>query len=175
MADNPMTPDKTINYRVYKDGSNLLGIATVDLPDLAYMTDTISGAGIAGEIETPVLGHFQAMSLTLNWRTVNSDAINLLRSDGATLTLRAAQQNLDNATNQLTPIGLKITVKTLPKTTGLGSIEVANSSSSTTELEISYIKIEHNNEQILEIDKLNFICKIGDTDTLADVRSLLGI
>lgn len=175
MADNPLTPDKTINYRVYKDGTNLIGIATVDLPDLSYMTDTISGAGIAGEIETPVLGHFQAMSLTLNWRTVNDNAITLLKSEGATLTLRAAQQNLDNAENKLTPVGLKITVKTLPKTSGLGSMEVGATSSTTTELEISYIKIENNDTQILEIDKLNFICKIGDTDTLADVRSQLGI
>ena len=49
MAENALTPDKTINYRVYKDGNNQLGIATVDLPDLSYMTDTISGAGFAGD------------------------------------------------------------------------------------------------------------------------------
>lgn len=175
MADNAKTPDKTINYRVYQDGTNLIGLATVDLPEISYMTDTLTGAGVAGELETPVTGHIGAMSLTLNWRTVNPKALALLKVSGATLTLRSAQQEVDNAENALTVQGVKITIKTLPKTVSLGSFEPGASTDTTTELEISYLKIEVDDEEVCEIDKLNFICKFGDTDTLTDVRTALGI
>lgn len=167
--------DKTINYRIYKDGSNLLGVGTIDLPELAYMTDTLSGAGVAGEIETPVLGHFQAMSCTINWRTVNNEALALLLAEGATLTLRAAQQDMDGATNALLAKPLKIVIKALPKTVSLGSLEPGATTGTSSELEVSYIKIEEDNKEILEIDKINFICKINGKDTMTDVRSALGL
>lgn len=175
MAENALTPDKTINYRVYKDGNNQLGIATVDLPDLSYMTDTISGAGIAGEIDSAVIGHIQAMSLTINWRSVTTQALELLSTQGADLIFRGSQQFLDNATNSLVAKGVKVTVKTLPKTVGLGSLEVGASSGTTSELEVTYMKIEIDDKETVEIDKLNFICKINDTDLLADVRTQLGM
>lgn len=172
---NAQTPDKTINYRIYLDGDNLIGTGTVDLPEIAFMTDTLSGAGVAGELETPVLGHLQAMSVTINWRTVLESSLTLLKTEGATLTLRASQQEVDNSTNAVVPTGLKITMKTLPKTTSLGTMEVGASSDTSTELEVSYLKIEAKDSEICEIDKLNFICKIGDQDMLSDVRSQLGI
>lgn len=175
MAENALTPDKTINYRVYKDGNNQIGIATVDLPDLSYMTDTLSGAGIAGELDTAVMGHLQSMSITINWRSVTTQALELLSTQGADLIFRGSQQFLDNATNALVAKGVKITVKALPKTVGLGSLEVGASAGTTSELEITYLKIEIDDTQTIEIDKLNFICKIGDTDFLTDVRSQIGM
>ncbi len=175
MAENALTPDKTINYRVYKDGNNQLGIATVDLPDLSYMTDTLSGAGIAGELDTAVIGHLQSMSLTINWRSVTPQALTLLKTEGADLIFRGSMQYLDNATNSLVAKGVKVTVKTLPKTVGLGSLEVGASAGTTSELEIIYLKIEVDDVETVEIDKLNFICKIDGTDLLADVRSQLGM
>lgn len=175
MATNATTPDKTINYRVYIDGDAYIGTGTVDLPEIAYQTDTLSGAGLAGEIETPVIGHIQAMSMTINWRTVNKSAVGLLKTTGTTLTLRASQQHLDNAEHSLGPRSLKIVVKTLPKKNGLGSLEMGASSGTTSEVEVTYIKIEENGEELCEIDKLNYICKIHGTDFLADVRSHLGI
>ena len=175
MAENALTPDKTVNYRVYKDGNHQLGIATVDLPDLSYMTDTLSGAGIAGEIDTAVIGHLQSMSLTINWRAVTPQALNLLSTEGTDLIFRGSQQYLDNATNKLVAKGVKVTVKTLPKTVGLGSLEVGASAGTTSELEVSYLKIEIDDNETIEIDKLNFICKINGTDLLADVRTQLGM
>ena len=168
-------PDKTINYKIYKDGANLIGVGTVELPELSFMTDTLSGAGIAGEIETPVLGHLQTMSCTINWRSVTKEALSLLQTEGATLTLRAAQQEMDGATNALSAKPLKIVLKTLPKTATLGSLEIGASAGTSTELEVSYIKIEEGGEEILEIDKINFVCRVNGKDSMTGVRSALGI
>ena len=39
----PRRPEQTIAYRVYHDGTDMIGVATIDLPEIAYMTETISG------------------------------------------------------------------------------------------------------------------------------------
>lgn len=67
-------PERLINYRVYNESNALMGMATVDLPELQAMSDTVSGAGIAGEVDSPVLGHYRAMSSTFNWRTIERPA-----------------------------------------------------------------------------------------------------
>ena len=65
MAGSNQIPERLINFRVYLDGSDLLGVASVELPSLESMSDTVSGAGIAGEVESPILGHFGSMTVTL--------------------------------------------------------------------------------------------------------------
>lgn len=167
-------PDKNINYAVYRDGNELIGTATVDLPELSYMTDSISGAGLAGEIDSPVTGHFQSMTVTLNWRTIESEALKLLYIDGAELTLRSSQQQYDSGSSKYVTKAIKIVLKTLPKTMSLGSLQPAASTDSTSELEVIYIKIDVGGETMVEIDKLNFICNIGGTDVLSQVRTDLG-
>ena len=69
MSDVNKIPEKTIAFNVYRDGTVLMGVATVELPQLQAMTETISGAGIAGEIDSPTLGHFQSMTAKLSFRT----------------------------------------------------------------------------------------------------------
>ena len=115
------------------------------------------------------------MSLTINWRSVTTQALELLSTQGADLIFRGSQQFLDNATNSLVAKGVKVTVKTLPKTVGLGSLEVGASSGTTSELEVTYMKIEIDDKETIEIDKLNFICKINGTDLLKDVRTQIGM
>ena len=66
-------PEKLINYKVYLDRSDMVGLADVELPNFEAMTETIKGAGIAGEIDSPTLGHYGSMTLTLNWRTITSE------------------------------------------------------------------------------------------------------
>ena len=53
MATGNKVPERLVNFRVYNEGNDLLGVATVDLPSIEAMSDTVSGAGIAGEVESP--------------------------------------------------------------------------------------------------------------------------
>lgn len=48
---NPI-PERVVNYNVYDDTEKLVGISgEIALPNFEAMTETISGAGIAGEYE----------------------------------------------------------------------------------------------------------------------------
>lgn len=171
---NPV-PERLINFRVYVDGDNQAGVATVDLPDLEYMTDTVSGAGIAGEIDSPILGHLSSMTATISWRTITDYALKLTAPKSHSIDFRGSQQIYDAADGVLKSKPVRVSVKATPKRMGLGSLEVGSTTDSESEFEISYMKIWIDGKEVAEIDKYNFKFVIDGVDYLASVRSDLGI
>lgn len=174
MSINPI-PERTINYRVYDDTNALIGIATVDLPDIEAMTDTVSGAGIAGEIDSPTLGHFGSMTLTLNWRTITGDATRLNAQRVHALEMRASQQINDAANGELRTQSVRIVTRCMPKNLSLGSLEVSATTDSSSEFEVLYMKIFIDGKEVVEIDKYNFKYAVGGVDFLRQVRKDLGL
>lgn len=175
MAGSNSIPERLINFAVYDEGKSLIGIANVDLPEVSYMTDTVTGAGIAGEVDSPVLGHFGAMSLTLNWRTIEGDVLKLAKPGVHALELRGSQQKHDAARGTYETVPVRVVTRCLPKSVGLGSFEVGSTTDTTTELEVTYMKVEVGGVELCEIDKFNFIAKFGGNDVLAGVRADLGM
>ena len=171
---NPI-PERTINFNVYDDSSALLGIATVDLPDIEAMTDTVTGAGIAGEVDSPTLGHFGSMTLTINWRVPVGDVTKLQAPKTHHIEMRASQQINDPALGEVLTQSFRVVTRCQPKTLSLGSLEPSAAADTSTEFEVSYIKIFIANVEVLEIDKYNFIFKINGVDYLQNVRRDLGI
>lgn len=169
-------PEKLINYKVYNEGADVIGLADVELPNFEAMTETIKGAGIAGEIDSPTLGHFGSMSLTLNWRTITSEnAGELLKPKSHQLELRAAQQNYNAGDGEYSVSPAKVVVKATPKNTNLGKLEVGATTETSTEFEISYIKITIDNKEVVELDKYNFVYRVKGIDYMADTRVALGL
>lgn len=171
---NPI-PERLINYRVYVEGNNQAGVATVDLPDIEMMTDTVSGAGIAGEVDSPILGHLSSMSATVTWRTINEYALSLAAPKSHSIDFRGSQQINDAATGELKSKPVRVSVKALPKRTGLGSLEVGSTTDTESEFEITFMKIWIDGKEVAEIDKYNFKYVIDGVDYLASVREDLGL
>ncbi len=167
--------EKLINFRVYLDGKDQVGTADVQLPDLEAMTDTVKGAGIAGEIESPVLGHYGSLSLTLNWRAITEDTMILTQPKTHHLELRGAIQIKDAGSGTYSTQAQKYVVEAIPKKTGLGKLDVATAQESSSEFECTYLKIFIDGSEKLEIDKYNFICVIDGVDFLAETRTALGL
>ncbi|KEO84757.1 phage major tail tube protein [Tumebacillus flagellatus] len=167
--------EKLINYSVYRDGTEWLGTADVQLPAIEALTETVKGAGIAGEVDTPTLGHFGAMSVTLNWRTMNASNLRLSQQKTHALDFRGAVQNYNSATGQFTSVGVKVSVRAMPKKTDPGKLEAAAAMGSSNELEVTYLKIMVDGKKLVEIDKFNFIAEFDGVDALAAVREQLGM
>ncbi len=175
MAGSNNIPERLTNFMVYNSNNDLLGIATVDLPELAAMTDTISGAGIAGELDTPVLGHYQSMTTTLNWRTVEPQAAELASAKTHDIDLRGSQQAYDAASGNYKSVSVRVFMKVLPKNFSLGSFESGATTDSSSEFEVSYLKLTIDGKEMVEIDKLNCIARFNGEDILSDVRKNLGM
>ncbi|MDR3353683.1 MAG: phage major tail tube protein [Synergistaceae bacterium] len=170
-----MIPTQNINFKVYNSESQeMLGIAEVTLPNFAAMTETISGAGLAGELDMPVLGHFGSMTVELSWRAVTADAITLSEQKAHHLDLRASIEQYDEQAGDLGSMPLKLSVIGIPKSNNLGNLNVGTGSDSSTELECSYIKVWLNGKEVAELDKFNYIYRVNGTDYLESVRRDLG-
>jgi len=167
-------PEKITGYSVYRNGSTYLGTADVELPNLEALTETIKGAGIAGEVDSPTIGHFSSMTCTLNWRTVDPASIELNAPELHSLDFRAAQQVLDSALGTYSSVPVKVSVRAIPKTLNLGKFEVGATTDTSNELEVVYLKIIHDGKVTTEIDKFNSICIINGKDYLAAERAALG-
>lgn len=169
---NPI-PEKLINFRVYLEGDNLIGVADVELPKLVAMSETVSGAGIAGEVESPVIGHYGSMTTTINFRTVNSDAGTLATPKAHLLDFRGSQQVYDAGVYSTVPV--RVTMKAIPKSVDLGKFKVGSPTETSDEFEVVYLKLYVSGKERVEIDKYNNIARFDGTDVLAGVRADLGI
>lgn len=168
---NPI-PEKVVNYNVYDDTEKLVGVAAeTTLPNFEAMTETISGAGIAGEYESPTLGHFGSQTLVIPFRTMVDKAFSLMKNRGRSIVLRAAQQSYDISKGQIDTRPLKITIRGIPKGLELGKLAPNATTDTNNTLEVLYIKIEENGRTLLEYDKLNFVFIVDGDDLLANVRN----
>lgn len=175
MATGNKVPERLVNFRVYNEGNDLLGVATVDLPSIEAMSDTVSGAGIAGEVESPILGHFGSMTATFTWRTITPELAKLANQQAHSLDLRGSQQIYDAALGEYSTVPVRVSLRATPKSISLGSFEVGSTTDSETEFEVLYMKVLVNNKELIEIDKYNFVAKFDGEDKLASVRKDLGL
>ena len=167
-------PEKSINFSVYLNGRDLLGVAEGTIPALEALTSEVKGAGIAGAVESIVLGHFASTTLSLTWRTVTDDFMKLYGHLTNDIELHASLQRYDSGLGIYLTEPLYVYLKATTKTSTPGNLVVGDNMDTQTEFEITYMKIYLNNVERVEMDKYNYIYKVDGVDYLATVRSDLG-
>ncbi len=170
----PKIDESVINFAVYEDSVEYAGMAKASLPDLNALTQSISGAGIAGNVEAVILGHFEAMTLTLNFRTTTEQAIRLSEPRRHTIDLRVAQQAEDTVGGAVAVQAVKHLFVVIPKKDAGGSIAPAAPTDASGEYAVRYWATYIDGVKKREIDPLNFICFVNGVDYLADVKRVLG-
>lgn len=167
--------ESLITYRAYVDGSDLIGIVTVDLPTITHKTVDITGAGVAGTVSSPVAGQYDSMTMTLNFRTATPSISKIKAVHTNHIELWGAIQTHDPATGEYKPVQHKIIVRAVLKTDTFGKFESASTQDKSLEFEVTYLKEMLDGKKIKEIDKYNMLAEINGNDTLAAVRSLIGL
>lgn len=159
-------------YNVYRDSKKLVGLSDeVTLPDFEGLTETISGPGILGEIDEPLLGHFGASEIEVPFRTLNEEMFDLLaQGQAVNLTLRMSTQAIVESTMATDFMPSRVVIKGKSKGFTGGSAKQGQGTGSSVKVEIIYILIEVNNKKKFELDKLNFVYKVNGVDLLAKVR-----
>lgn len=112
----PRVDQSTINWAVYEDNTEYAGMAQATLPNLTALTQSISGAGIAGNVDAVILGHFDAMSMTLNYRTMTEQAVRLSEPRRHNIDLRYAVQDEDPVAAAVQIRAIKHILVVIPKT-----------------------------------------------------------
>jgi len=166
--------ETVINFAVYENSTEFYGMAEVTLPEITNITQEIKGAGIAGTYESVIKGHIEAMSMTLNFRTMNKDVVKLMEIRDHQIDLRAAQQEKDTVSGSTKTVAIKHIMVVQPKKTNFGKIAQASPSDGSGEYAVTYWASYIDGKKMFEIDILNFIHIINGKDYLADVRKALG-
>lgn len=166
--------ETVIGFAVYEDATEYLGMSEVALPEISSLTEEISGAGIGGKIESVILGAVEAMTTTLNFRTVTRNAIKLHEPREHKIDLRVAQQQKDTAKGKTEVVKVKHLLTLTPKKLNPGKVATASAAEVSGEYATTYFATFIDGKKMLEIDPLNYIYFVNGTDYLADVRKALG-
>ena len=194
MAENAYTYAQTINFEVYLDtatatssggssgrtgansgnSSKYLGIASVDLPEITFQTQDVSGVGIGGTINYPSLWLTDSMAATLHWRSLTQDISEFSRQRAVTLQLYSAVNSYKNSDGSLEPMAIKIKMRVLPKKGTLGKLQPNELMDNETEFEVIRLEVYVNGSEEYLIDKVNYVLKLGgQEDMFTNVKHIL--
>ena len=163
-----------INLEIYENDVNLLGVAKVQLPSIAYPCVTISGAGMMGEMEIPLYGMVNAMTLTINWLTPHGDAVRLMSPEKHQLDMRVAEEYWDVEQAEVGLWADKYVVIVRPKSANPGTVAPMGNADTSGEYAVYYFAAYRDGKQLWEVDKRSMKCVINGVDYMAPVRKALG-
>lgn len=173
---------QTINFECYlgmsdgwsvKNRERFLGTASVDLPKIAYQTQKVTGAGIAGEIEVPLLAKLESLKVKLRWHALSPEVSYLARQDPHDIALYGAINKYDTAKGILGVMPVRIEFRGLTKVTETGAFKPNEFMDSATEFEIIALKITIAGEVAFELNKLDYIFKVDGEDYVAEEAGAL--
>ena len=167
-------PEAYIDFEVYEDGKNFLGISQATLPNVAFLTQTITGAGISGNVDAVLTGMMEAMELALNFRSATDAAVSLMAPKRHNIDLRVAEQYWDTSKVAKEIQADKYVMVVVPKSTNPGNVGPASAADTSGTYSVYYYAGYKNGKKLWEIDPFNYICNIGGTDYMKDVRKALG-
>ena len=167
--------ETVIGFAVYEDATEYLGISEATLPEISNITEEISGAGINGKYETPILGQIEPMTLTLNFRTVTKKAIRLFEPRRHNINLMAAQQQQDPTKGIVEVVRVKHNLIVVPKKLNPGKLATASAAEVSGEYAVMYYASYIDGKKMLEADPLNYIYYVNGLDNRwEEIKKALG-
>ena len=163
--------NKTIAYNVYSKRILIPDTTEIELPEIEQLTDTISGAGILGEIDLPTFGQIGSMTLTISFRATNDKTVKMLETDE--LEIRWVSDSINTSNASTSVIAHKAFLKVKLKKFGEGKIATGSAQEGSLEYEVLAYRRITNGAEILNIDKLNNIYKINGIDQINDITKNL--
>lgn len=163
-----------VNFEVYEGGKNFCGVSQATLPNIQFITQSVSGAGIGGNVDAVARGMVNAMSANLQFKSPTSDAPALFNPDIHQITLMAADQGWDSGKNMQIIAGDKFVLSAMPKNLNLGNLAPAATPDTQIEYSVYYFAGFRDGKKLFEIDPYNMKCVVGGKDYMAEVRKAVG-
>ncbi|UVM13116.1 phage major tail tube protein [Pseudomonas protegens] len=168
-------PRKLKNLNLFNDGNSYLGVVKlVTLPPLGRKMEAYRGGGMNGPVKAD-LG-FSDDGIQFEWKTGGLDLIALrqfgsVNASGIMLRFSGAFQQDD--TGDVSTV--EVVVRGRHETIEMGDASPGEDTEHSITTTCSYYKLTVDNEDIIEIDLLNFIEKVNGVDMLEKQRNAIGI
>ena len=157
-------------YNAFLDGTSYFGIAVeATLPSLTLTTEDHRGAGMDQPIAIDM--GMERMSCDINFAEYRPELVTRFGTK-ARLVLRPAAVGEDSfaADSHVYTIGARWTAVEPGKLKQGGGLSLLMLKGS-----VDYYRIEQNGVELVEIDVVNAVRKIGGTDQLASIRKAMGL
>lgn len=164
-----------VNFAIYENGSEYLGMADVTMPTRTNKKLTANGAGIAGDVDIPVVGHRDAMTVSIKFTDITRDTYKLREMRRHIIDLRAAHEEYDKTSGKIVVHAYKHVMEVLPLTATDGTVAPAAGQGASGEYSVLSIKDYVDGKLVGDVDPLNYKdVDSSGTDLLAEVRAALG-
>lgn len=139
--------------RLLCDNQDVADAVKCTLPELKWLTATLSGAGIGGNIEIPLQGLAEAMSFQVDLRGVGADNAAILLTPGVrSLELRFNRDRFDS-NGQVVKAGTKIFLSGMNTGLSPGSIQRANPMESSVTFSVLRYRWVEDGQELFLIDQ----------------------
>jgi len=167
-------PRKFKNLMLFNDANIYRGVVkSVTLPALGRKMEKYRGAGMNGPVSAD-LG-MSDDGIMLEWKTGGLDLVSLkqfgmVNASGVAMRFAGAYEQDD--TGEVSAV--EIVVRGRHETIEMGEAKPGEDTEHSMKTTCTYYKLTVDNEEIIEIDLLNFIEKVGGVDMLEKQRNALG-
>ncbi|MEY8396183.1 phage major tail tube protein [Lachnospiraceae bacterium 45-P1] len=168
-------PEVVNNFNVYDaSGSVIIGITDeMTLADLANKVATVTGAGISGSYNVPIVGHYDSITQEVPFRVLYTPVMKICNPmKVVTLNMRGAIQVTNKGTGTSDFAGIRYVVKGRPKQLSPGSLKPGDVMGTKVQIECTYVLFEIDGKKLVEVDKLNSIFRIEGVDYMEKLRKL---
>jgi P2 family phage contractile tail tube protein len=168
-------PRKLKNLNLFNDANSYLGVVkTVTLPPLGRKMEGYRGGGMNGPVKAD-LG-FSDDGIQFEWKTGGLDLIALkqfgaVNASGVALRFTGSFQQDDTAEIS----AVEVVMRGRHETIEMGDAQPGEDTEHSITTTCTYYKLIVDNEEIIEIDLLNFIENVNGVDMLEKQRQALGI
>lgn len=175
VLDKNIIPDKVYNFHLYADDDILIGGGDEwTLPTVTALANELVAAGVGGKLNVPMPGLFESMEQGTPFTSLYSSVGSFMKVGGnVDLTIRGALQALDSSTSKMLYKGIVVTERGWMKEVELGKMKLGEGMDVNGKMEVTYLKIMVDGQELLFIDKLNGGYRVNGEDQMVDIDALL--
>ena len=165
-----------INFELYLNGEHEgFAASSIDLPEVAFLTNEVKGAGILGTVEVPVLGHTENLQSTIHSHVLPTAAVKIFnQKQTVRIAAYGAAQVYDSATGEVSAEPIRVEMRCWPQSLNLGKFEPGEQMETEVVVTLDTLKITCRDETLLELDKFNYSYGISGANVIDDLQAALG-
>lgn len=150
--------------RLLCDNQDIGDHVKVTLPDLKWKTDTLTGAGVGGDINVPLVGLAEAMSVQVNLRGVSKSNVPILLKPGERKIEVRYNQNRMTADSSFKRVNTKVFMTALGTGVSNGGVQRGNATDGNVTLSVYRIRWVEDGEELYLFDQANQTLRINGVD-----------
>lgn len=160
---------------VYVNGTTTHGQSTeITLPEINPSKAEYKALGLVGTLK--LFTGFEAMEASIKWSAPDADILEAFLNPTVAVDLMVYASRdvyVDGTLDSQQPVIYHL--KGTPATSPLGTNKPKENTETETKIDLTYVKMTQNGEEVFELDIANNIFVVGGTDILAKYRENLGL